>query len=852
MMGASRHVFLMCFLLAIAQSQTTRASDFIQFDIPRQSLGDALIAFGRDANLHIVLRAVVAEKQFSTPVYGRMRAGQALQAILAGTNLRSVSEDDGTIVIVKVEHALSPPSTWHARSKETIRILGRKAIAGAGMMVRQTVAKTRSELTRDYILKQSPTMTPAALSAGLPGVQADDQGGLSVGNDTMHLRGLDQSELGYIFEGVPYSNPFTYDPNTASVIDDENIHSISISQGSVDLTAPLWNADGAEVVTQEEGPRDTMRMLLEGTGGTHSLQKEFIRLDSGYLGASGIKAFASYSFSAANLWRGPGAARRWHLDSGVDMNWGRANSSNLLFSWNQQAQTSFETPTLAEWHQYGDGYNYSASYTTGSNNYFAYNMKPTTTYVVTLRNHVDLVKGVTLDAQPYFLSAPGAPESMSTIPYSNGYLGAEPYAHLDGYDAQSGGLSTVSIHPNTQQSSGLNATIAWRTKFNILSLSYWYSYVTHSEYDEYYPLDPEGNWSRNEKILSVDGGQSLSSYNINGFQQINAVSIDDKLSLWRGKLSIDAGVKFIMLTRKFSEDLPAAADTPSESTGNIFVPTPQVLISYNLDKVNQIYGNFTSGFHAPKAYTTQVAAYAISTGRASNYQMPHFDPEYMIGEELGYRHSGSFIVNFAAFNYNLTHHQVSSQSYAADSSYLTSQTIDAGEETARGVQIEMGSHPWHHLSVYASAQYMHTSVDNNIATSGDYLPTKGNDEVGSPKLLAALGLSYEDGKSYLNFNFRYTDSQYATLMNDESIPSYFTADMSVGRNLPTIRDHIFPKIQLNLINLGDVHYLSSVTGYSLTAYNRTAINGTHVSASAPTYTVGSGFTMIASLTVSFN
>jgi len=829
----------------------TWAATPIAFDVPRQTLRGAVAALAHQAHVVVTVQSSIAQVVTTQALRGTMDAQSALTKLLAGTGLGVTRQAGGQFSVVS-GNSLRDAAATESRSEEMISVAGRKNSGGGGMMVKQFTPKTRSEVTQEFVSKQSPTLTPAALIASLPGVQSDNQGGLSVGNDTMHIRGLDQSEIGFVFEGVPYSNPFTYDPNTASVIDNENIRSVSVLQGSVDLTAPLWNADGAEVSTEEMRPHDKMGGFVDGAGGTHSLQKEFIRLDTGYIGNTGVKAFASYSFSSANLWRGPGFAHRWHVDSGASKSWGKNSHTDFIFSWNQQAQTNFETPSLAQWHLYGDSYNYSGSYTPGSTNYYAYNMKPTTTYLITLRNHFDLGNGLALDAQPYFLSAPGAPESMSNIAYSNGYFGADKYTNLDGYAAKSGTLPTVSIHPNSQQSSGLNLIGSWKKGANTLSLSYWYSYVTHTEFDEYYAIDAKGNWTQKEPVLTVNGGRTLSSFDINGYQQINALGLDDRISFLGGRLSIDAGVKFSMLTRQFSENLPAAVGSPSRSTGNLFVPTPQILISYQLTNVDQIYVNGTSGYHAPKAYSAQVPAYSMSTGRPSTYEMPKFDPEFMIGEEIGYRHNGEIILNIAGFNYNMTHHQISSQSYAAGSSYLISQTIDAGGETARGVQLELGTHPWHHLSAYGSAQYMHTSIDNNVASSGDYLPTKGKEEVGSPKLVAALGLTYDDGRNFANFNFRYTGSQYSTLMNDQGIPSYFTADMSIGRNLPPIGHHVYPKIQLNLINLGDVHYLSSVTGFGLTAQNRTGIFGSAISSSTPSYTVGSGFTAIGSIAASFD
>lgn len=855
------------FCLASVAGTSARAAPAV-ISLPAEPLAQAFNDLAENAGVNVLYSEADVAGLTGHAVRRAVSAAAAVRQIVQGTGLTVQQDAAGTFVIHKPLAGPSGPvktpgkrpakqASAKARS-ENVMVRGQRYAdgidhrdsTGGGMMVAQTEPKAVSELTAEFISKQSATLTPAALIANLPGIQSDNQGALSVGNDTLHIRGLDDTEIGVLFEGVPYANPFTYAPNTSSIVDNENIRSISVMQGSIDLMAPLWNADGAQVSTSEIRPHDHVRLSFDGTGGTHSLQKEFVRGDTGYIGHTGVKAFLSFSYSHANNWRGPGFSRRWHVDAGASKKWRPGSYSDLIFSFNDQKQTNYLNPNLAQWSDYGQGYGYTGTYTPGQTNYYAYNMKPTRVYMVTLKNHFDLGKGFGLDVQPYYLSAPGWPESMSNLAYSNGYLGSQQYQNLDGYPAQSGSLPTVSIHPNMQQSSGLTMIGRWKRGHNTFSLSYWYSYVAHTEVDHYYALSSNGAFNENTAPISVDG-RTFSTFNINGFQQVNALALEDRLALLGGRLTLDAGAKFTMLSRQFSEDLPPAEGAVSKARGNIFIPTPQVTISYRLDHHQQIYVNGTSGFHAPKAYQAQVPAYSSSTGRPSTFPMSTFDPEFMIGEEIGYRYTGSVMFNLSLFNYNMTHHQISSQSYQANSSYLLSQTIDAGGETARGAQMEMGTKPWHGVSFYGSVQYMHTSIDNNVATSGDYLPTKGKEEVGAPKLLGRVGLIYDDGTNFATFNFRYTDSQYSTLMNDQGIPSYFTADLSMGRHLPVIASHLHSKIQLNLINLGNVHYLSSVAGYGLTARNRTGIFGTSISSNTPSYIVGSGFAAFASLTATF-
>jgi len=107
------------------------------------------------------------------------------------------------------------------------------------------------------------------------------------------------------------------------------------------------------------------------------------------------------------------------------------------------------------------------------------------------------------------------------------------------------------------------------------------------------------------------------------------------------------------------------------------------------------------------------------------------------------------------------------------------------------------------------------------------------------------------GVYFGNFNLRYQGAQYSTLMNDQKIPGYMTADINLGRTLPSFNTRVHPKIMLNLVNMGGVNYLSSISGFGLTAVKQKGIFGNTVNASTPSYVVGSAFTAVVTLAADF-
>ncbi|GAB6968777.1 TonB-dependent receptor [Komagataeibacter kakiaceti JCM 25156] len=747
------------------------------------------------------------------------------------------------------------PTDKSKDSAEKIAVLSRRKVAGGGMMVRHTTPKTISSLSHDYIAMQSPTSTIESLIQTLPGVVSASEGPLTTSFSTIHIRGMAQAEIGVTLEGMPAANPFTYSTYTPSLVDSENMGQVNVLQGSVDINSPTYNATGAEISTSIRRPSDHQNIHISGSGGSYGTNKDFIRYDTGEIGRSGVRAFVSGSYSRSDMWRGEGDIRRWHVDAALTKNWSPGNDSEAIFGFTQAAQGEWLYPSLANWKTYGVNYGLNNQYYNGDTHYVGLNGKNTGAIYGALKNHFTFGHGLSLDAEAYSVEFHGPYYYGESVPVSNGYTGADKYQHLDnyqnlpGYSPTSSKLTSVEVSNWYTISSGLTLVGHWKHKFNTLNFSYWYSYAQEAANQSFYPVSSTGHWSSHGAPLTANGGLPIDEDNENGLQQLNSFAVDDKMSFLHDRLTIDGGIRMAMVNRQFTQDLPGV--TARKSIENVFVPSPQVLISYRFNPKHQIYVNGTTGYHLPAALSSQLASYSYSTGKATSLPMSDYKPEYMITEEVGYRYSGLMMANLAGFHYNVTNHQVSAESYEPGSTSTISQLINAGGLEAYGIQAELATHPWHHVSFYASGQYMHTRNGNNIAYEGDYLATKGKQEVGAPKFSGSLGLTYNDGKWFGNFTLQYTDSQYSTLMNDQSIPSYVTANLGFGRTLPKV-GRVAPKLRLNLVNLGNNHYLSSMYGYTTNATTQKGIvTGKTFSGSQPTYVIASPFIVMATLSADF-
>ncbi|WP_245642348.1 TonB-dependent receptor [Neokomagataea thailandica] len=731
---------------------------------------------------------------------------------------------------------------------------------GGGLMPHQTAPRSQSGVTRDFIAKQAPTGNVSSMIANLPGVTFASQDPLGVTGDTLTMRGFNESQIGYLFEGAPLADPINYEPYTSMLVDTENLASVTVSQGSPDLNAPLFNATGGEISATALNPSHHSGGFISAMGGTHSANKEFLRLETGDMGQSGVRGFVSFSHLSNNNWRGPGGLKRYHIDAKFIKEWGEDNSITAVFGYNKQEQTSWVMPTAEQWARFKSSVYYSPKFTPGDPSYYKLNFSGFNALDVVLPMHFTLSDDVHLNVTPYFVHQHGPGVGGENIPASGGYNGTLQYGNLNQPYVMGNTLTTASVDPWDQSSSAINSSVSWTHGNNNVTFGYWYSWTTHQEVETFTPVNFQGqaaNLYGKYPIFVPQTGAILSGYNLNFKQQVNTLFIADTLKLLDNKLTLSAGFRAAMVWRSGTNNVYGA--DPYKTVGNYFEPLPQFAASYQMTPHDQVYVNATTSFRAPESVESYSQLFDPNSPVAVE-QPGVLKSEYDISEEIGFRHTGRINVQASLFNANMTNHQVTSSGYIPFTNSLVAEPINIGGQTSRGAQIEVGLRPWHHFSPYVSAQYLHATIDNNVAAAAmnaagrsviDYLPTTGRHAVDSPSFTAALGLAYDDGHFFGNFDVRYQGKMYSTFMNDESIPGYVISDLTAGYRFDHVGPLKGPKLQLNLVNLGNNIYRSIPASSTGTAVTQKGVYGNTVVAGAPVYQVGGNFAALFSASTGF-
>lgn len=720
---------------------------------------------------------------------------------------------------------------------------------GGGLMAKQTSPYARNTITRDYIAAQSPTTNVLNLVRNTPGVVvagADPTG--ATDRMSISIRGMNQNEIGYEFEGMNPSDVLYYNPSSSTWADTENIGSITVSPGSPDLMAPTFSAVGGLISAKMRSPSKKAGGLADFTFGGNDLEREFIRADTGEIGHSGFRSYASFSNTTGTNWRGPGGLNRWHIDFKGEKTWGDGNYISPFMSYNDVTENLYTYPTMAQWREYGDSYNYARNFTGSNTNYYKFHQYEWRHAHASVQTHFNLGHGLELTATPYIYDVDGTLNGATTLSQTGSFLGNEPAGTLQFPSGTSGNAVGVSVDHFRESTFGFNSALTWKYHHNELSLGYWYSYVNYTE-DPSYSLPGANGQAANlwgKYPVLTQNGQRLLQWDAHVIQQLNAITLQDTYHALGDRLTISAGLKTVMMTRNATNLIPGATYATGFSD---FQPLPRVAISYQITPHDQIYVNGTTAFREAAAVTPSIDMFSVATGKMTSAHSASVKPEYSIAEEVGYRHYGAFNFTISLFNYNFTNRQITSNQLVNGTTITSS--LNGGGQTTRGVSAEFSLPAWHHFSPYLSGQYLHATIDNNISAGGDYLPTKGKTSVLTPKFMGSIGISYDNGTLFGNFSFNYIDSQYTTFMDDQSIPAYKTANLSIGYRFRDIGFLKRPQIQLNLINLGDTRYLSGAWGLTSNAVATTGVYGHTIAASQPTYITGSKFSGLVSLTTGF-
>ncbi|NVN11254.1 TonB-dependent receptor [Nguyenibacter vanlangensis] len=677
-----------------------------------------------------------------------------------------------------------PAAASRAATAEDISVTSsRQALNGGGGMMRlETAPHTVQTVAKEYIDMRAPTSTALDLIKNLPSlsVSTPDTAGMQGG--MIQVRGLTDLDMGLMVDGAPAAAA----KYMAEDIDSENLEEVNVTPGSSGTDLPVMSAAAGVMDERSHTAAHQFGGLMDFSYGTNNLSREFLRLESGEIGNSGVRSYLSFSNTHSRSWMGSGINERRHLDFGIQKDWQNGSTAKVFLSWNNENFTIDNYPTAQEFYRYKHtGQGWGRSDDPRNDNYWQNSKDHWNQVFLTAPLHLVLPARLSFDLQPYFSFGQG----WDAAP-------ANPISNDDG-TPYSGPNQTSFFLQNDTRQVGAVAKLSYQIDpHNVLSLGYWYeNNYTNQSY-------PGGNTRADGTPPSPWYLYKTGAFTFgqNAGYEIHSLFIQDTAKYLQDRLVIHAGFKFAMINSwtasfanidgsKVKGSVCDDSDNFQHCSNNRTEPLPQLSIGYTFNEHHQVYVNAEGDYRQPSA----VDMGWLPSG-------PNFlKNQYSIKEELGYRYHDKYIIaDLALFNYNVTNRIV--DQYVGMNSFSP---MSIGNQTMRGFDVMVSGRSIHGFSPYASFEYLHATQDSNVMDpyTNTLIHSKGTQAVMAPHVMANFGLTYTHKGFFANGSLHYTGPQSVSIAGDQRMPGYVTDTLSLGYHFPAFLFAKSPTFRLNFTNL---------------------------------------------------
>ncbi|ASN86915.1 TonB-dependent receptor family protein [Pectobacterium versatile] len=715
----------------------------------------------------------------------------------------------------------------------TINVQGQPL--GAGLMVQEDSAKSRSTVTKDALDKMPAAgnaIDKLKYTAGL-NVSSNDSSGLSGVSYTM--RGMSADQVGLSSDGIPVNDSGDYAVYPNGMGDPENLEQIFVTQGSSEMDGPHIGASGGNIGLVSHRPAKEFGGFIKQTFGSNNLSKTFARLETGK--HNGFSSWLSYSYTDSDKWRGAGYSRADKVEWNGLYEHENGHSSSLIVKYNQQDTINYSTLSKQQFEQNGRKMDYATTPVYNSrgqiSQYYKLNRNNFETLNVTFTQKLQLRDNLALTLQPYYFSTNG------------GSFGSGSASVLSATSDRAGNYDLSNLTSNTYYRPSWTETwrpgITTKLKWDIsdehsLDIGYWFERARQRQTQPFIPIKSDGT------PVNISGkpgdANQVTDANGNVVQGRNQFTVTPAHKIWvqdtwffSPEWTFTGGLAYQHVERD-GTNLGSLYNVAEKKNKKYHEFLPSFNAAYRINTENQVFYNITRNMRTPPNYVLYNVGDSINT-----------KPELSWNQELGWRFQDEdMLLSASLFFIRFTDRQISSRNAAGDY-----EMINAGKVENKGLELEWSGKLPHNFNYFAAYTYTDTTQKNNLATGGSQLPTTGKQVANAPKNMLNLGLGYDDGLYYAGVNSRYVGSFYGDMTNDEKIGGRTVFDLSAGVYLPVDKKIVkSATLRFGVNNLFDKEYLDSARSVS---FNSRSYNG--VSAGTPFYNVGEERTFNASLEATF-
>jgi len=755
----------------------------------------------------------------------------------------------------------------HAQTAELnkVTVTGEGDKLGTGLLMDEDAPKARSSVTKAQLEKTRSSGNPFQALTLLPGVNSSSYDATGLFGGSLRVRGFNSDQMGFTVNGAPVNDSGNFAVFPQEYIDQENLCSLYVTQGAPDTDAPHVGASGGNVGIQSCAPEDVQRTRISLSGGQLGFYRMFGRVDTGKVG--NFKGFVSISDSKADKWKGPGRAKRDHLDAAAEYDLGSGNKLSTSVLYNRSLTNNFRalayasansaTPTLSN-----GGLSYNDDYTatvpqhltpvngTAQNEasiasglaYAGYALNPFENGLWSGKGSFTLTERLRVEVQPYFWYG-----------YGTGGVQQTSLAESSSSTSLHGGISDINGDGDTRDTvmvyrgsltqtyrPGLSTKFTYVLDNQKIDAGFWFERARHIQTQPAVRVDNAGNigdlWLGSNTLTYNDG----SAYQGRDWRTIStgeSVFIQDTIDLLNNKLQITPAFSYRRLKRDFTNFANSGSGGAADYrvSTDYGKPLPSLALSFQATDRLQVFSSIAENFRTPSNFEFGNLGRGTLTvvNGVGTYSAPLGDlgvqPETSTNFDLGARYRGDMFRGSVTAFYNKFKNRISS---STDATTLTVVDTNVGDSTTKGLEVEAGTVPVNGFSAYVSGSYTKSTIDGNVIkhlanpTTGaactvlsatcvlTTYATAGNIFPDTPKGMAAVSVQWAQGPYLVNLAAKYSSGRFLTLMNDAALKGYTTVDLNAAWKLPDLQNTGFknPIIRLNVSNLLNRKYYNANSG----------------------------------------
>jgi len=756
----------------------------------------------------------------------------------------------------------------------TITIVGEGSKLGAGQMLNEDVAKARSTVTRAATEKDRSTGNPFQAMALLPGVNTFNYDATGLYGGSMTVRGFGADQMGFTVNGVPVNDSGNFAVYPQEYSDQENLCTQSLTQGSPDAESPHAGATGGNMTITACDPEDKRRVRLSQTVGGLNLTRSFVRFDTGRFFNDKAKVFVSYSHTQADKWKGKGEAKKDHIDAAFRLDLDQDNVILGSILYNRAVNNNIGSLSVAQLNTFGYNYDFGTTFPGHQTpvkgvvqdeskdnaaktwiypnpQYYKLANNPFENAVVSVSGSFKLAKDVQLKVQPYLWYGYGNGGVQQTTLSENAFLNKTTHTNNLTVDLNGDGdtldkiiVGRASVTKTFRP--GVTTEISAQLGDHNVRAGVWYERARHRQTQPAVSVDNGGNlasvWLDEGIINRPDGSpyQGRDWYSVSTAYQAYAT---DNWTFANDRGLLTLGLRTPHVTRDVTNYANEGFGYDYQLKKSYNKLLPQAGLRFMLDQSQQVFANVAKNFRAPPNYAFANSTSSTNVGIVNGQAvlLNELKPETATMTDVGYRLQ-TRVVSLSATLFNSDYQN--RQATAFDPINNVSSNINAGRVKTKGLELEVGSGNFYGFTAYGSLTLQESTIKDNLvvgkagtgATTGITLPTAGKKYVLTPETLIGGSLQYENGPFYARLKVKFTDVQYASMTNDEIVPSYKVGDFDAGYKFGNVAMMSNVQLRFNISNISNTKYRNpSGTQTNVLAYNGSRTNTVFYYLGAPRF-----------------